>query len=848
MEEPHKTFSTSDGCVSDIVTEKYLVRSQESASHVQLACCGRCCAFPLDGNQLCVWDVEGPSHQLLTLHGHCQSITALAFGNRVAPLLLCSAALDCVMVWDLDVCRKKVLQGLTPQATVLGTLLGKVLCLRFGLDDHAVAMGAGNRVLVRDTEVWDLSRGSLLYSSSVLTACPLLSLFLEAGSRQLVTGSADGQLWIFSLAERHRYRCVARVDLRKRREAFFTRRLKSRLCTLPGERQLRSTNEPEGEEVEVTLPILSFGHCDLSPVLNSECGFASCTSQDSRRLWVGSSSGLFMLNLANFDLEAVLQYKDFRSLSIRVAGSCAVMSGAQEHKAVCLLTSLFGNEIAVLDVDVAALLRSQGSPAAGQSLSVLASSCVSPTSPLYCGTVKGKRTKPVSQKQPAVRSVIKDQPLVFHSKVRSSGYTAAPCVNMFAPKTNNRKDGKRASKCRSSYRCKDYPWENSVPTKPGQQVTVAHKPAAVCCIQYSGDGRRLACGLANHLSLVFDASLTGTPTVFPGHDAAVSTVCWSHDQRWLLSVAQDGALRVWSLRRAELLLLLGKDVFPRPVHSAQFYFVDTFLLLSSGPDVRLLQYHLDACRDELKRYKPRSSVKPVHRLSVGSGADVTSLSAVNDFHSHIVLTAARDRSLEVFDLNAGCSAAMIAEAHSRPVHQICQNQGSSFAAQQSPAYDLFLTTATGDGVRLWDLRTLRCERRFEGHPDRCYPCGVAFSPCGRFVACGAEDRHAYVYEMGSSTFSHRLPGHTDTVTRVAFSPSAAQLRDLSGPCRELQPPLCPHRKTGRVPDGRWPGLGTALWEDLRQSPNQPDPAHESQGRGPWSFICICISMVCVRLF
>uniref|UniRef100_G1T831 WD repeat domain 27 n=1 Tax=Oryctolagus cuniculus TaxID=9986 RepID=G1T831_RABIT len=394
MEEPHKTFSTSDGCVSDIVTEKYLVRSQESASHVQLACCGRCCAFPLDGNQLCVWDVEGPSHQLLTLHGHCQSITALAFGNRVAPLLLCSAALDCVMVWDLDVCRKKVLQGLTPRATVLGTLLGKVLCLRLP-DDHAVAMGAGNRVLVRDTEVWDLSRGSLLYSSSVLTACPLLSLFLEAGSRQLVTGSADGQLWIFSLAERHRYRCVARVDLRKRREAFFTRRLKSRLCTLPGERQLRSTNEPEGEEVEVTLPILSFGHCDLSPVLNSECG-----SQDSRRLWVGSSSGLFMLNLANFDLEAVLQYKDFRSLSIRVAGSCAVMSGAQEHKAVCLLTSLFGNEIAVLDVDMEALLRSQGSPAAGQSLSVLASSCVSPTSPLYCGTVKGKRTKPVSQKQP----------------------------------------------------------------------------------------------------------------------------------------------------------------------------------------------------------------------------------------------------------------------------------------------------------------------------------------------------------------------------------------------------------------------------------------------------------------
>lgn len=39
-----------------------------------------------------------------------------------------------------------------------------------------------------------------------------------------------------------------------------------------------------------------------------------------------------------------------------------------------------------------------------------------------------------------------------------------------------------------------------------------------------------------------------------GHDGAVSTVCWSHDSRWLLSASQDGTLRLWSLRRAELAL------------------------------------------------------------------------------------------------------------------------------------------------------------------------------------------------------------------------------------------------------------------------------------------------------
>lgn len=51
----------------------------------------------------------------------------------------------------------------------------------------------------------------------------------------------------------------------------------------------------------------------------------------------------------------------------------------------------------------------------------------------------------------------------------------------------------------------------------------------------AGDGRRLACGLANHLSLVLDADLTGTPAVFSG------TVCIS------VGVDLGGLVRSWLL-------------------------------------------------------------------------------------------------------------------------------------------------------------------------------------------------------------------------------------------------------------------------------------------------------------
>ncbi|XP_042523684.1 WD repeat-containing protein 27 [Dipodomys spectabilis] len=796
---------------SDVVVERYLAELEESVPHVQLACSTQYCAFPWHGSQLCVWDPRDPPHQHLFLQGHHYPITAITFGNKPDPPLICSASQDYVIMWNLDECRKKILQGLTPQGAVVGTLLGRVLCVRFGPGDRSVAVCAGSKVFMLDVEtqsvrvvlqghggpvtavafcpwqaevlisvsedrsfkVWDHCMGSLIYSSSILTAYPLLSLLIHGESRQLVTGCADGQLQIFSLIEGYHYRRVACVHLKKKSETFSTRRGKPGPHKLPGGGWQLRGKEADTEEAEAALPVLTLSHCALPHALAAEPG--TCISGSAECVWIGSPVGLFVFNLANLELEADLRFKDFRGLSIRVAGSCAVVSDGVGDKAFCVLTSMFGSQGAVLEISLSMLLHSQQCLWEGPVLSVLPSSCVLPTSPLHFGISKEKSLKAANQKRPAKQRVVQDQPLVFHTKVRSSGYASAPRVTMFSPKTNIKHGDRKSSTCKNNYKWEDYPLESGIPHRLSRQVAVASEPVAVSWIQYSGDGQRLACALANHLSLLFDASLTGTPAALSGHDGAVNRVCWSQDGRWLLSTAQDRTLRVWSARRAELVLLLGRDMFPKPVQSAQFYYMDTFMLLASGPELRLLKVHLDPHRDEMKRYKPKSWCQAVHCCSMAGSADVTSLSAVNDFYSYLVLTAGRDRTLEVFDLNMGCSAAVITEVHSRPVHQICQNKGSSFTTQQTQAYNLFLTTAIGDPIRLWDLRTLRCERCFEGCPDGGFPCGMAFSPCGRFVACGAEDRHAYLYEMGISTFSHRLPGHSGTVTTVAFNPAAPQL-------------------------------------------------------------------------
>lgn len=46
----------------------------------------------------------------------------------------------------------------------------------------------------------------------------------------------------------------------------------------------------------------------------------------------------------------------------------------------------------------------------------------------------------------------------------------------------------------------------------------------------------------------------------------------------------------------------GKEKFHKPVRFAQFYFMDTFILLCCGAEFHLLSFHLDTTKDDLKRW------------------------------------------------------------------------------------------------------------------------------------------------------------------------------------------------------------------------------------------------------
>ncbi|XP_010219364.1 PREDICTED: WD repeat-containing protein 27-like, partial [Tinamus guttatus] len=645
------------------------------------------------------------------------TITARCRGPPGASMLLAfhlKAVTVSEVIFLLSDNNIKIAAGLTPRGIVIGTFLGMVLHVRFSPDDQQVAVCTEKRIYMlsaknnavlaeleghlapvtaaefctwekntlisisedRSFKIWDYSAGLLIYQSAVLTAFPLLSLLIDEENKQIVTGCADGQLWIFSLIGDHNYRCVTCINLKKEQEKFYNKmgQFGQKLDEGQSTSQLYKANSMRREEtVETTLPVLTIEHCDSSIFFHKEENLFPALN--TTYLCIGSSSGLLIVNSANFELEAFLCYKDYSGLSIQFAGLCALTKKAVNGKVLCLISSMFEDMIAVLEVNIAELVRSQqnGFLICGKekTLSVIARSPLLPKSPLH----KGFKVKEPSSKTLGVKSTVKDQPLVFHRKIKSSGYATAPRMTMFSPITNLKKSDD-ISKWKTSCKCKnkEYPLEGSPPTKYGREISVASKPTPICCIQYSGDGELLACGLADKSVLVFDSNLTDTRAVFSGHDGAINSVGWSHDKKWLVSASEDQTLRIWSVCNKEPALLLGKDKFHKSVRFAQFYYIDTFILLCCGAEFHLLSFYLDTVKDDLKRYKQRSVCKLIQKFPMASTVEITSLSTVNDFYSYIVLTAGSNRALEVFDLNAGCSSAVIPEVHSRSVHQICQNK------------------------------------------------------------------------------------------------------------------------------------------------------------------------------
>ncbi|CAH1792268.1 unnamed protein product, partial [Owenia fusiformis] len=417
-----------------------------------------------------------------------------------------------------------------------------------------------------------------------------------------------------------------------------------------------------------------------------------------------------------------------------------------------------------------------------QEITVLSSVPICANSPLKAELVPKTKHAPTSAKKSQKGFLKKstiggDQALTFKSSIKSSGYTEKPRSSMFSPQTRTKPQKKPdLGKISKGMERKEYPMNCEPPIELVSKIDIAERPTPVNSITFLGDGSCVTCGLANESAQVLRLPLSsGKGTTFTGHNGAVNSVFWSHDNKYLLTSSEDNSAALWCQNQTDPIMTftqvknnfrvdkegdnkLDKDnpIFSKAIKHAQFYFVDKFIILVCSNTFYMYKYNLDTSKSDVKRYLTKSHYKIVKSFHLSGSQQITAFSAVNQFHSYISLCAGSNRALEVFDLNVAKSVQTIEDIHSRPAHVICQNQGSAYASHPSSSYDLFLTAAVSDSIKLWDLRMNRCVQRYEGHQNRVYPCGLAISPCSRYIATGSEDK-ADLHPRHAITFSEFDP-------------------------------------------------------------------------------------------
>eukprot|EP00058_Branchiostoma_floridae_P027953 XP_002613444.1 hypothetical protein BRAFLDRAFT_123921 [Branchiostoma floridae] len=612
-----------------------------SPSHTQLSCNGTYLAVPHGKGEVGVWSLQDLGFRQLDLVAHKKAVTATSFGFHSQPTLLCTAAEDYIIVWNIEEARHMYEKGQQIRGQIIGQVLGYVQHVSFSPDDALVAACIGSEILILDSQVERL-HSTLEGHNSIVTSAE----FCPHHKSTIVSISEDRTFKVWDL---------------ENSSLIYQSTIISGPVTVSSRPtwQKPPSQDPVAQDSltcgdsEASAAVIGLHYCrKLRPRQDAMKHTApNFLGQDSSLvdnlldvapvLIVGTTNALVFINAHTFETTSLLDFEDYipsmvkdgpSQCNIPLAGSFAFAQGADKQQVWCLVGSLFQKSVDVLRLTV---------PAPEGLVHELESLSLSSQSVDDGASGEGGTAEISVLSRPGVR---------------------------------------------------EFPMESGPPISLQKKLEAAERPTPINSITFSDDGTYLACGLANKSALV---------------------------------LKMPGLTKPHSIT----------------VRHAQFYYMDKFILLTCGSAISMFKYHLDPTKDDIK-----STIQ-------GS-----------------------NKSMEVFDMNVARSIRTIPDAHTRPVHAFCQNKGSPFVSHPSSAYDLFLTSALTDGIKLWDLRTNRCVRRYEGHLNRAYPCGLTMSPCARFIATGAEDKSAYIYDVRESGPLHKLTGHTDVVSDVAFHPHTPQMQ------------------------------------------------------------------------